>query len=223
MGANDSKKTHVINTLLGEDQNESDKRTADCVRREGVANGRKLLLIDTPGWVGYYPLIDTAEFIKRKLILSVSMIPPGPHAFIVVVGTDTPFTEKNRRSIEEHLGLFGENIWEYTIVGFTRGDSLEGKTVEQHINSEGDTLKWLVEKCGNRCHMIDIHSTEGCYDMRKLLEQIDSLAKTRKSYFELDKMILKEAEEKRNTCWERAKQRWQKVSDQREMLHKQGK
>ncbi|XP_076145981.1 GTPase IMAP family member 8-like isoform X2 [Alosa pseudoharengus] len=218
LGPIESGKTSVINSVLGETKYESEKKMG--VTREGEVGGRKLIFIDTAGWIRYFPSTDTAEVIKHKIVQSVSMCAPGPHAFILVIGTDVPFTEKNRRSVEEHLGLFGEKIWEHTIVVFTRGESLESKSIEQHIESEGEALKWVVEKCGNRCHMFYMDSTEGCNEVSELLEQIDILAKTRNSFFELDEKILREVEEKRNTYRERAQQRWQKVQDQREILHR---
>ncbi|KAG5278502.1 hypothetical protein AALO_G00099690 [Alosa alosa] len=223
LGPIESAKTSVITTVLGQrTEYESGKKTGDCVKREGQVGGRKLTFIDTPGWVGYFPSTDTAEVIKHKIVLSVYMCRPGPHAFILVVGTNTPFTEKNRRSIEEHLGLFGDKVWDHTIVVFARGEPLESKSIEQHIESEGEALKWVVEKCGNRCHMFYTDSTEGCNEVRELLEQIDILAKARNSFFKLDEKILREVEEKRNNHRERAKMRQQKVMDEREMLCKYG-
>ncbi|XP_062399495.1 GTPase IMAP family member 8-like [Sardina pilchardus] len=211
IGPIESGKTSIINIVLGE-PDESEKKTGDCVKREGEVGGRKLIFIDTPSWIRYFPAVDTAEVIKHKIVQSVSLCPPGPHAFILVIGTDVPFTEKNRTSVEEHVGLFGENIWEHTIVVFTRGESLEGESIE--------ALKWVVGKCGNRCHKFNIHNTEGCNEVNKLLEKIDLLAKSRNSHFEIDEKILREVENKRNTYKKRAQQRRQKVQDQKEILQR---
>ncbi|XP_076145985.1 GTPase IMAP family member 8-like isoform X2 [Alosa pseudoharengus] len=221
LGPIESAKTSVITTVLGQrTEYESGKKTGDCVKREGRVGGRKLTFIDTPSWVGYFPSTDTAVVIKHKIMLSVSMCRPGPHAFILAIGIDVPFNEKNRKSIEEHLGLFGEKVWDHTIVVFTCGEYLESKSIEHHTESEEEALTWLNEKCGNRCHMFNTDSREGCNKVSELLEQIDILARTRNSYFELDEKILREVEEKRNTYRERAQQRRQKVQDQREILQK---
>ncbi|XP_041959262.1 GTPase IMAP family member 6-like isoform X2 [Alosa sapidissima] len=131
-------------------------------------------MVDTPGWWKGYPLIDTAERIKHKLVLSVQHCPPGPHAFILTVETGT-FTETNRRSIEEHLGLFGENIWGHTIVVFTKGDSLKDKSIEQHIESQGEALKWVIEKCGNRYHVFDNVNGGDRSQVHQLLEKIEEM------------------------------------------------
>ncbi|XP_062399452.1 GTPase IMAP family member 8-like [Sardina pilchardus] len=228
LGFHESGKTSLINTFLNQTGPEFWKITDSCVKREGEVCRRKLICIDTPGWWREYPLSDTADFIKQKIVLSVRECLPGPHAFLLIIDiNNVPFTEKIRRSVEEHMGLFGERVWEHTIVVFTRGEYLEGKSLEQHIEIEGEALKWLVEKCGNRCHMFNIVSTESCDEvdenMNKLLKQIDGMVtKYGNSGFELDEKILREVEENRNTHQERAKMRQQKVMDQREMLHKYG-
>ncbi|XP_048104578.1 GTPase IMAP family member 8-like isoform X2 [Alosa alosa] len=223
VGANLSHKTSVINTLLGQAGLEVGKRTASCVRREGEFMDRKLILIDTPGWWRDYMSTDTAEFIKQEFVLSVTKCPPGPHVFILVIGTDAPFTEKNRRSVEDHLGLFGETVWKHTIVVFTRGEYLEDKSSEQHVETQGEALKWLVEKCGNRCHMFYSDSREGYKEVSKLLDQINGIvAKNGNNSFEVDEERLREVEGKRNTHRERAKMRQQKIMDQRETPHASG-
>ncbi|XP_062399936.1 uncharacterized protein LOC134089499 isoform X2 [Sardina pilchardus] len=221
LGANQSGKTSVISTLHRRAEFELFKRAA-CEKGDSEVAANQVTFIDTPGWWRNNLLTETAGFIKQDLLLSVSKCPPGPHTFILVIGSDVPFTEKNRRSVEEHVGLFGENAWEHTIVVFAKGEYLEGKSIEQHIASEGEALSWLVEKCGNRCHLFSNDSTEGCNEVGKILEQIEILAKTRNSHFELDEKILREVEEKRNTYRDRAQQRRQEVQDQREILQKHG-
>lgn len=221
LGFHDSGKTSLINTLLSQTGPEFGRGTASCVKREGDICGRKLICIDTPGWWRTYPLSDTADFIKQKIVLSVSECLPGPHAFLLVIDTDASFTENNRKSIEEHLELFGENVWEHTIVVFTCGEYLKGRTIEQHIESEGEALKWLVEKCDSRHDLILIKNTEGYDWANRILNQIDDLAL--KGYFKLDENILIEFEGKRKIHQEKAKLRQQKVAEQSELLHKNGK
>ncbi|XP_041959172.1 GTPase IMAP family member 8-like isoform X1 [Alosa sapidissima] len=222
LGSIESGKTSVINTLLGHTGSDLGKRTVNCVRKEGEVRGRKLILVDTPGWWRNFSLIDTAEFKKRKLTLSVCKCPPGPHAFILTVKIDNPFTENNRRAIEEHLSLFGESIWERTIVVFTiirdvlgaeTMEALVDESLEQYIESGGETLRWLVRKCGNRYCVLKHDSKQ----ISQLLEKIEGVvAKNHGGYFQLDEKVLKEIEEKKKANGEKARSRRLIVARQRE-------
>ncbi|XP_031418459.1 GTPase IMAP family member 7-like [Clupea harengus] len=131
---------------------------------------------------------------------------------------DLPFTEENRRAMEQHLGLFGENIWKHTIVVFTRGECLRGKSIEQHIESEGEALGWLVEKCGNRYCVFD-KQTEGEKQVIQLLDKIEEVAVSNSGrHFELDEKTLRDAKEKEKDVKVRAKARFTKMVKQREPL-----
>lgn len=154
LGYNRSGKTTTINTFLGVGDYRAYGAT-HSVKREGVVQGRKVTLIDTPGWWKVYSATQTAEHIKRELVLSVSLCPPGPHAFILVVNLDNPFTEAEQKGMREHCELLGANIWEHTIVLFTKGDLLADKTIEERIHNKEETLEWLVRICGERYHVFD--------------------------------------------------------------------
>ncbi|XP_063048748.1 GTPase IMAP family member 8-like [Engraulis encrasicolus] len=203
LGANRSGKTSLINRILGPGHNSP--RTLQT--RQGEVQGRRVVMVDTVGWWRNFRLVDTAEFIKQKLQLSASMCPPGPHAFLLTVMTDIPFDYDNRRAIEEHLSLFGENIWQHAIIVFTRGGTLEGKTVEEHIESEGKALKWLVEKCGNRyCVFESKYSKDD--QIPKLLEQIDAVTRVNgRRHFRLDERTQLKVQDKTRSVKEKAADR----------------
>ncbi|XP_063055642.1 GTPase IMAP family member 8-like [Engraulis encrasicolus] len=216
LGAKRSGKTSLIDRILGS----GDHSPRTLQTRQGEVGGRAVVMVDTVGWWRNFMLVDTAEFIKQKLQLSVSMCPPGPHAFLLTVMTDIPFNEDNRRAIEEHLSLFGENIWQHTIVVFIRGGTLEGKTVEEHIKSEGEALKWLVEKCGNRYCVFEIRNSEND-QASKLLGQIDTMIRVNdRRHFQADGSTLREVEDKTKTVTEKAADR---RMNRKEEMQRQGK
>lgn len=128
MGAIRSGKTSLVSTLLGQADPHGQKNV-NCVKSHGQLKG-SFTVVDTPGWWRDYPLIDTAARIKHQLVLSAHLCPPGPHAFILTVEIDK-FTKNNQIAVKEHLGIFGENIWGHTVVVFTRGEYLRGRTIEQ--------------------------------------------------------------------------------------------
>ncbi|XP_076145972.1 GTPase IMAP family member 8-like [Alosa pseudoharengus] len=219
LGGKQSGKTSLINRVL----RDFSPREIAVERRKGVVNDRSVVMVDTLGWWRNYKLIDTAKFITLKLQQSLSQCPPGPHAFVLTIRVDMIFDEENRRSVEEHMGLFGENIWEHTIVVFTNGESLEGKSIKQHTESEGEALKWVLEKCGNRYCVYDNKSSED-NQVTKLLGEIENVIKINiGGYFKLDDKYLLEVEKRARLVKEKANGRLKRRMEKREQLKEEAK
>lgn len=106
------------------------------------------MIVDTPG------IFDTAisnEHTQEEIFRSVALTSPGPHAFVLVLNV-ARYTDEEHKSIEHFVKYFGENIYNYSIVLFTRKDDLddEGKTLLDHLESCPPELKMLIQKCGGR-------------------------------------------------------------------------
>ena len=206
------------NTILGRE--EFDLRTAaQCVKRQGEVAGRQVTLVDTPGWWRNLPVDRTTELVKQEIVRSVSLCPPGPHTLLLVIWLDVSFTEEERRSVEGHLQLLSERVWSHTIVLFTCGDRLGDTTIEQHIETEGKALQWLVEKCGNRYHVLKNKNRGDDTQVTELLDKMEEMvAGNSGGHYEMDGEILDKIEERRRAEEERAQQRLMKVQKQRETL-----
>lgn len=153
------------NMILGKEEFVTRERTS-CSRRVGVACGRWLTVVDTPGWWCDFSSQDTSELVKREIRSSVSLCPPGPHAFLVVVKTSSGFSERRRRAVEEHVALLGEGVWGHCVAVFTSTQTGE----EGEPGQAG--LRWLAEKCGRRCHAV---GSGGDGEVAQLLEKIKKL------------------------------------------------
>ncbi|XP_041963065.1 GTPase IMAP family member 8-like [Alosa sapidissima] len=176
LGHRSSGKTSVGSSILGSDSATAVGRTLRCVQREGEAAGRRVALVEAPGWWKNYSVSDTSELTRREIQLSAALCPPGPHAFLLVVRLDAPFTEKHRRVAEEHVGLLGERAWHYTIVLFTYNDRLEDDLIEQHIGSDREAQhQRLVERCQKRCHVLNVDKRGASPQVVGLLEKIDEM------------------------------------------------
>ncbi|XP_067087591.1 uncharacterized protein [Osmerus mordax] len=206
------------NTILGRE--EFDLRTgAQCVKRRGEVAGRQVTVVDTPGWSRDHPVERSTELVKQEIVRSVSLCPPGPHTLLLVIGPDRSFREEERRSVEGHLQLLSERVWSHTIVLFTYGDCLGDTTIEQHIETEGKALQWLVEKCGNRYHVLNNENRGDDTQVTELLDKMEEMvAGNRGGHYEMDREILEKIEERRRAEEERAQQRLMKVQEQRETL-----
>ncbi|KAJ8371850.1 hypothetical protein AAFF_G00299450, partial [Aldrovandia affinis] len=170
-------KSSAGNTILGEERFESGRqRTAKSDSRHATVAGWQLVVVDTPGWKGYFSLRETTQADKEEIKRSVCECFPGPHVFLLVVPVDTAFTTEHKRALVEHLKLLGERVWKHSMVLFTCGDWLHDKSIEQHIETEGKALQWLVDKCRNRYHVLTNKSREEHpTQVTELLEKIEEM------------------------------------------------
>ncbi len=98
-----------------------------------------------------------------------------PPALILVIPIDTSFRNDQKRIIEEHMASLGEDGWKHTMVLFTWGDRFPDVSIEQHIESEGEALQWLIEKCRNRYHVFDNTDKKNRDQVSELLQKIDEM------------------------------------------------
>ncbi|XP_062844418.1 GTPase IMAP family member 8-like [Trichomycterus rosablanca] len=216
LGYINSGRSSAGNTVLCKDAFDLSK-TTQCVRRQGDVAGRQITVVEAPGWWSDRTVEKSTELLKQDIVLSVSLCPPGPHAVLLVVSLKFDFKETDRKVLEGHVLLLGEGVWKQACVLFTGGDYLGNRTIEQYIECEGKALQWLVEKCGNRYHVLDNEDREDDAQVRELLEKIEEMvADNGGCCFEMDRKILQEVEDKRRADEERAKQRMKKVQKQRE-------
>jgi len=177
LGERETGKSSAGNSILGKiGFFQVGEVTEECVRQQAEVAMRLVTLVDTPGWEGG-GTGATPERVKREIVCSVTLCPPGPHALLLTLRADTLVRAGH---IREHLELLGEGVWRYTILLFTHSDQLrEGVNIEQHIQSGGRDLQWLLEKCRGRYHVIsagDGRGRGGATKVTELLEKVEKMA-----------------------------------------------
>ncbi|KAL0155947.1 hypothetical protein M9458_050210, partial [Cirrhinus mrigala] len=221
MGSREAGKSSTGNSILGREEFDL-KRSAQCVRRHGEVADRHITVIEAPGWWWNYPVEKSPELLKQEILLSVSLCPPGPHGVLLIIRVDTGFKETKRKALQGHMNLLGERVWSHTIVLFTHGDSLLDTSIEQHIESEGQDLQWLLDKCGNRYHVLNNQKRSDDTQIKELLEKIEeTVAQNNDSHFEIDGKILREMTERRRAEEERAEERRMRIKNHRENIRSQ--
>ncbi|MGH0184584.1 UNVERIFIED_CONTAM: hypothetical protein FKN15_015599, partial [Acipenser sinensis] len=151
--------------------------TKVCEKSTGEVSGRRVTVVNTPD------LLHTA---RVEIDRCVSLSAPGPHAFLLVMQVypkemiDThreSIVEKYCESFDKVQEVFGERAVRNTMILFTRGDLLRGRTIEQHIEEAGEELQQRVEKCGNRYHVLNNEDRSDRTQVTQLLDKIDNMVK----------------------------------------------
>ncbi|KAL0149795.1 hypothetical protein M9458_054843 [Cirrhinus mrigala] len=166
-------KSSTGNTILGRKAFKAEGCQV-CQKETAEINSRHITVIDTPG------LFDTElsnEEIQREISNCISMILPGPHAFLLLISLGR-FTQEQQTAVKIIQEMFGENSLKYTMVLFTRGDDLNDKTIEQCLGKPGSALNQLIESCGNRFHVFNNKETGDQTQVTDLLQKIDNMVKT---------------------------------------------
>ncbi|XP_037609920.1 GTPase IMAP family member 8-like [Sebastes umbrosus] len=177
-----SAKSATGNNILSAEVFQSGERTVKALKQSGEVAGREVVIVDTPGWWKFFPAKFTPAILKSEILKGVSMCSPSPNVILLAVPLDTSFTDEQRRVTEDNMRLFGQRVWRHVIVLFTFGDALGDKTIEQHIESEGKPLRWLIEKCENRYHVLDnMHAAEG--QITDLLQKMEEMVAGNISFY----------------------------------------
>ncbi|XP_041823061.1 GTPase IMAP family member 8 [Melanotaenia boesemani] len=223
LGAKGSGKTSALNTILCRESSQQLQRTAQCWVGEGVVFGRQVTVVDTPGWWMNYFCDESSLFDQREMVLSLSLCPPGPHVFLLVIRVDRAFPETYRRAVQEHLELISEHIWSHVILLFSFGDWLGGTMTEQYIESEGEPLRWIVEKCCNRYHVLNSKTRGDGFQVRELIGKIEEMMSGCNGswHYEIERKMLEELERKIKEETARARERQMKKEKKRQMARSQ--
>lgn len=184
------------------------KRTLQCVKTQCEVAGKVLTVLDTPGWWKTLTARDTAELDKKEILRSTCLCPPGPHALLLTLRLDMPFRHEEMQSLEEHVGLLGEQVWNHTIVLFSHGDLLGDLTIERYIESEGNNLKLLVAKCRNRYHVLNNKNLLDGGQVTELIKKVEEMvAENHGLYYEMNPRTYKELRRRWRSMEKKSKMR----------------
>ncbi|XP_048116562.1 GTPase IMAP family member 8-like [Alosa alosa] len=207
LGHSNAGKYSLGNRLLGRPHN-----ALHSVKKQCWVSGRHITVVNTPGWGREQRLSDTPELTRQEIILSVSHCVPGPHVLVLVIRVGETFTELNRRAVQDHMDLLGARVWEHTLVVLKCVRGLDNLPIKQYIEREGKALHWLVEKCGNRCCVLDNKNKSDYSYVEELLKVADSTVEQNGgSHYEMEGEVLQEVQAKKKGQVERAKERENKV------------
>ncbi|KAG9260782.1 GTPase IMAP family member 7-like, partial [Astyanax mexicanus] len=149
LGGDECAKQDVCNTILRENETQQSINSRTCEMKEGWINGRFVSVVNSPSYwmehlASYFFFFRGLETIKNELQRGISLVFPGPHAFLLVVeaGRDT---NKEHYLLKAIKFVFGKEALDYTIVLFIS---------DSQPNYSQISRKSIVKKCGGRYHVL---------------------------------------------------------------------
>ncbi len=158
--------------------------TRECQEEMTEFTKRQITVIDTPGL--FDTGVDNVE-TRKEIVKCISMVAPGPHVFLLVIQLGR-FTQEEKDAVKMIQEMFGDKSRTYTMVLFTRGDDLKGKTIQEFIEDD-DILKNLVQQFGKRHHVFNNNETEDRKQVSELLDKIDCMVAVNGGSFYTNEMF----------------------------------
>ncbi|XP_035862456.1 GTPase IMAP family member 8-like [Sander lucioperca] len=124
--------------------------STETVSKSAIVEGRQVTVVDTPGITDE---VLTPQQLFKEIMKSVVETSPGPHAFVIVVRIGR-ITEADIKLFEMLENLFSRDALKYSMVLFTHGDELGGRSINDLIQSDHHVSD-LVSMCGGRFCVFD--------------------------------------------------------------------
>uniref|UniRef100_A0A8C4T6V6 GTPase IMAP family member 8 n=1 Tax=Erpetoichthys calabaricus TaxID=27687 RepID=A0A8C4T6V6_ERPCA len=159
------------NTILGKDvflsEVSSSSVTQKCQSKAGNVAGRHVIVIDTPA------LLDSKYSFTEVKRMCEELPYPSINVYLLVIQLGH-ITEAEKRAPLTIQKIFGGQALKTTMVLFTFGEKLKGKTIENFLQENKDVHK-IVKDCGGSYHVFDnlnqFHQTQ----VPELLKKIQKM------------------------------------------------
>ncbi|XP_066498798.1 GTPase IMAP family member 7-like [Hoplias malabaricus] len=183
LGKRGAGKSSSGNTLLGgkpfHTEPGSEGVTQACSMSSSTIDGHRIFVVDTPGWTDFS---QTDSETIQKIYKCIEISDPGPHVLLFVLPIGR-FTKEEDDTAKQILEVFGEEAIKHTMVLFTKGDDLEGKTIEEYLEDAHLGLKNIIRMCGGRYHVFNNRDKDNHEQVSILLKKIKDMVERNKGIF----------------------------------------
>lgn len=184
LGLSGCGKTSALNLILEragghysvkESRPEAPQATVACDRKKVFAEGRQLVLVDTPEMWDEDGM-ENPELVKDCLALAQ----PGPHVFLLVLQVGR-YTQGECNMLAHLQKIFGRDFVEHSIVLFVRfdGGGPRPQRISDFVATAHVTLQGVVQKCGSRYYELNVTKSQNALSypqVKELLSGINKLA-----------------------------------------------
>ncbi|KAL2086183.1 hypothetical protein ACEWY4_017242 [Coilia grayii] len=141
--------------------------TKHCETGNSFVGGKNITVIDTPGFMN-----GGLDSWKEGVDTYLHSPDHSPLVFLLVIPVGT-FTENN--DVVKHIReTLGEKALKFTTVLFTRGDQLDGKSIEMFLNESVD-LKDIIGSVGGGYHVFNNKLPTDHSQVETLIQNIERL------------------------------------------------
>ncbi|XP_061830404.1 uncharacterized protein [Nerophis lumbriciformis] len=187
------------NTILGREHFRSEVGFSSVTRTCEQRSTERLLdsdqkrptrvkVVDLPGFG------DTGmseDEINTEMAKCLAFSAPGPHAFLLVVPIGRYTDDVNKAALNV-AKIFGEEaLKSHTVILFTRGDDLKGRSIDEYLRDAPADLKGLIKKCGGRYHLFNNKDPGNVAQVGQLLMKVKRMVEKTETGFYTNDMFRK--------------------------------
>lgn len=141
----------------------------------GFVFGKQVTVVDTPGWLSYCPI---SHRVSQELERGLSLCGPQLDVVLLVLSALSPFGLGQWEPMEAQLRSLHTPVWERAMVLFTDVDCLGNMSIQEHIRRQGRTLQMLLDRSGNRYHVLTNHPRTSQTELQQLFVKIQRMTDT---------------------------------------------
>ncbi|VDI10134.1 Hypothetical predicted protein, partial [Mytilus galloprovincialis] len=203
-------KSATGNTILGRQEFVSKRSfasiTNECKLGRKTIFDRNIVVVDTPGM---FDTGKTQKEVTTEIVKCINMTSPGIHAILLTINLDGRFTPEEQETVKEFVAHFGEDLYKYLIVVFTKADLFEGgntNSLRDFIESGPSELIAILNFCGNRYIPFNNNLSGDLreHQVKKLIDKVDEVVNmnggsyyTNETYKAAERIMQRRVDEKK--------------------------